>query len=119
MDPSTISTSTTSVMLVMMLIIILTTTQQNNRRMLINKYISKKKNGDRKIMKELAQRYINKKCLLYMFNGNQYVGFIKEVADGAMTIENKGNLETINLDFVMRIKEVPKNKDGKYKSTFG
>ncbi len=117
MEPSAISTTSSTIMIMLMIIIITTTTQQNNRRMLLTKFLSKKKIGDRVKMKELAQRYIDKKCMLYMFNGSQYVGFIKEVTDGAMVIENKGTTETINLDFVMRIKEVGKNKKGEYKNT--
>ena len=31
-------------------------------------------------------------------------------------VENKGQIEAINLDFVIRIREYPKNKKGKNKS---
>lgn len=67
-------------------------------------------------MKELATKFIDKECLIYSFNGNQYQGIIKEISDSAMLIENGGTIEVINLDFVLRIREFPKNKKGKKKS---
>lgn len=68
-------------------------------------------------MKELAERFIGKECLIYSFDSNhQYEGIIKEVTDGAILVENDGKLEAINLDFVIRIREYPKNKKGKKKS---
>ena len=46
----------------------------------------------------------------------QYEGIIKEVTDGAVLVEKNGKLEAINLDFVIRIREYPRNKNGKKKS---
>ena len=68
-------------------------------------------------MKELAKRFIEKDCLIYSFDGNkQYKGVIKEVTDGAILVEEGGKVEAINLDFVIRIREFPQNKNGKRKS---
>ena len=68
-------------------------------------------------MKELAKRFIDKECIIASFDGNhQYDGIIKEVTEGAILIEKDGKLEAINLDFVIRIREYPRNKKGKKKS---
>ncbi len=67
-------------------------------------------------MVELAKRFIEKECIIYSFDQHQFIGIIKEVIDGAILIENKGKTEAINLDFVIRIREYPKNKKGKKKS---
>ena len=68
-------------------------------------------------MIELAKKFIGKECLIYAFDsGRQFDGVIKEVSDGALLIEKNGELEAINLDFVIRIREYPKNKNGKKKS---
>ncbi len=61
-------------------------------------------------MFELAKRFIEKECVIYTFDGNQYNGVIKEVNEGAILIEKKGNTEAINLNFVVRIKEIQKCK---------
>lgn len=68
-------------------------------------------------MKKLAERFIGKDCVIYSFDGShQYEGVIKEVTDGAILVEKDGKNEAINLDFVMRIREYPRNKKGKKKS---
>ena len=65
----------------------------------------------------LAKKFIDKECLIYSFDGGrQFEGIIKEVDENAMLIEKNGELEAINLDFVIRIREYPKNKNGKKKS---
>ena len=68
-------------------------------------------------MKELANRFIDKECLIYSFDGShQYEGIIKEVTDSAILVEKNGTVEAINLDFVIRIREYPRDKNGKKKS---
>ena len=68
-------------------------------------------------MKELAKRFIDKECLITAFDSNhQFEGVIKEVSDSAILVEKKEAVEAINLDFVIRIREYPKNKRGKKKS---
>ena len=43
-------------------------------------------------------------------------GYIKEIEGNALMIEKNGVLEAVNLDFVVRIREYPKKKNGKKKS---
>ena len=65
-------------------------------------------------MVELAKRFVEKECIIYTFN-NQVEGVIKEISGNALMIEKKGMLEAINLDFVVRIREYPRNKKGNKK----
>ena len=68
-------------------------------------------------MKEIARRFSDKECLISSFDGNhQYEGTIKEVTDGAILVEKEGKIEALNLDFIIRIREYPRNKKGKKKS---
>ena len=68
-------------------------------------------------MVELAKRFIGKDCLIYAFDsGHQFSGVITEVTEHAVLIEKDGLQEAINLDFVIRIREYPRNKKGKKKS---
>ena len=68
-------------------------------------------------MLEFAKKFIDKECIIYAFDGShQFDGIIKEVSDGAILIEKNGSLEAINLEFVIRIREFPKGKNGKKKS---
>ena len=89
-----------------------------NRKMIVARKVIQKRNGKEKIeMVELAKKFIGKECLISAFDSNhQFDGVIKEVTDGAILIEKNGTLEAINLDFVIRIREYPRNKKGKKKS---
>ena len=89
-----------------------------NRKVAIARQIIKKRKMEGNTeMKELAKRFIDKECVISSFDGNhQYEGIIKEVTDGAIMVEKDGKTEAINLDFVIRIREYPRNKKGKKKS---
>lgn len=68
-------------------------------------------------MVELAKWFIGKECLVYTFDSiNVPQGIIKEVSDGAILIEKDNNVQIVNLDFVTRIQEYPRDKKGKKKA---
>ena len=82
-------------------------------RHILNRKMQNKENG---VMKELAKRFIGEECIIYTITSNDgsVQGFIKEIDDGGMVIEkNSGELEIINLDFVTRIRQYPRKKNGK------
>ena len=102
---------------IMVLFIILFVMYCNQKAVIARKVIKKRKTEDTIKMIELAKRFIGKECLIYAFDSNhQFEGTIKEVTDGAILIEKDEKLEAINLDFVIRIREYPKKKNGKKKS---
>lgn len=98
---------------IFLLLIIIFITQRNEKAVLKN-IISKRKTEDSEMF-ELAQKFINKECIIYTFN-SQITGTIKEVNEGGILIEKSGTLEAVNFDFIVRIREYPKNKNGKKKS---
>ena len=74
----------------------------------------KKQNKENSEMKELAKRFIGEECITS--NDGSVQGVIKGIDDGGMVIEKKtGELEIINLDFVTRIRQYPRKKNGKKK----
>ena len=78
----------------------------------------KKQNKENREMKELAKRLIGEECIIYTITSNDgsVQGVIKEIDDGGMVIEKKtGELEIVNLDFVTRIREYPRKKNGRKK----
>ena len=92
-------------------------TQRGNNRAIIARKTIKNKRTERTQMVELAKNFIGKECLITSFEGGrQYGGIVKEVSDGAVLLEKDGKLEAINLDFVIRIREFPRNKKGKKKA---
>ena len=99
----------------MLLVIVFITTRNENA--LIRRILNKKdKNSKEKLeMIELCKRFIGKDCIIYTYN-SQIEATLKEVSDGAVLIERNGEEEAVNLDYIMRLREHPKNKKGKKKS---
>lgn len=96
--------------------IILNQRKQRNeavRRNLISK--KRKLNGRKNRMYELAKAFIGKECLVYTVN-SQLTGTVKEVTEGALLLNNGKESEILNLDYIVRIREYPRKKDGKKKS---
>ena len=90
---------------------------RKRKSIIAKKVIQRRKTEEKIKMIELAKNFIGKDCLIYSFdNSHQFDGVIKEVSNGAVLIEKNGELSAINLDFVIRIREFPKDKKGKKKS---
>ena len=89
---------------------------KRRKSVVAKKIIEKRNKGDKTEMIELAKRFIEKECIIYTFENHQLTGVIKEVTDGAVLVEKNCQLEAINLDFILRIREYPVDKKGKKKS---
>ena len=75
----------------------------------------KKQNPKEKLeMVELCKKFIDKDCIIYTYN-SQIIATIKEVTEGALLIEEKGEEQAVNLDYVIRVREYPKKKNRKKK----
>ena len=107
----------TYIPIIFLWVIIFILFRNQRKAVILRKIIEKKKSGGNTEMKDLAQRFIDKECLIYSFDGShQYEGLIKEVTDRAILVEKGGKIEMLNLYFLIRIREYPKNKNGKKKS---
>lgn len=71
-------------------------------------------------MKELAKNFMGKDCIIYsVTSGSSAVkGKITEVTDEGILVDCDGNLQALNLEYVVRIREWPKDKNGKKKTIF-
>ena len=102
---------------IIVMFIILLAARRRRRNVIARQVLKKRKTEDQKKMIELAKRFIGKDCIVYAFDSDHHFdGVIKEVVDGAILIEKDGKTEVINLDFVIRIREYPRDKKGKKKS---
>lgn len=81
---------------------------------------SRKQKGAYKEMEELAKRFIGKECLVYTISGESVSvkGTVLEVTDGWLVVEEGGDQQIVNLEYVTRIREWPRNAKGKKKSVF-
>ena len=101
---------------IIIMLIIVFTLLRKNKLVILKNLIKRRKAEDKAKMVDFAKKFIDKECLVYSFDGHQFEGIIKEVSEGAILIEKNGSLEAINLDFITRIREYPRNKKGKKKS---
>lgn len=71
-------------------------------------------------MKELAQKFIGKECLIYTVASDLSAekGVIKEITENGILLDYNGNLQVINLEYVISIREWPRNAKGKKKAVF-
>ena len=66
-------------------------------------------------MRELAEKFVGKECLIYTYN-SQVVGTVTQVTDGAIMLDNGKGCEAVNMDYIVRLREYPRGKNGKKKS---
>ena len=67
-------------------------------------------------MQELAKRFIGKDVLINTVASGTIDGILKEVVDNAVVIDRNGAESVVNLDYVIRLREYPTNKNGKRKT---
>lgn len=82
-------------------------------------HIKRKGKKERETMEALAKQFIGKECIVYTITSNDAAiqGTIKAVSESGMLLEDaQGNLQAINLEYVTRIREYPRNRKGKKKS---
>ncbi len=100
--------------IVIFLLFIFLFIHQRNNRMMLQKILKKRKTEDSQMF-ELAQKFIGTECIIYTFNA-QLTGVVKAVNEGGLLLEKNGATEAVNLDFIVRIREYPRKKNGKKKS---
>lgn len=104
----------TYIILLIFLFIILY--EQNKGRSAARHIQKKRSPKERSEMRELAKQFIGKECLVYTITSANVQGVLKGVTEGGLLVENKGAVEAVNLEYVVRLREYPKNKNGKKKS---
>ncbi len=90
---------------------------ENKRKATAGRIITSQKKEIRIKMKDMANKFIGKECIVYTLN-SQLNGTVKEVGEGALILETKDSIEAVNFDYILRLREFPRNKNGKKKSVF-
>lgn len=106
------------ILFVIVFLVILPRIARRRRLVAVKQILKRKKQTkEHRIMNELAKRFIGQECIIYTINDGSVQGVIKEVSDSGMIIEKEtGELEIVNLEFVTRIREYPRKKNGKKQS---
>ena len=107
----------TYLLLIIMAVILLTAFISSKK--ILTAYIVKRnikrKRRLKQNMNELLKNFIEKDCIIYCVNNTSVDGIIKDVKENAVLIETREGLQLINVDFITRVREYPKNKNGKRK----
>lgn len=97
------------------LFIIFLTMLRNNNITIIRKHLRKKRG--KQYMTELIEKYIGKECVIYTcISNSQITGIIRCCKDGWIEVERNGECDIVNCEYITRIREYPRNKNGKKKS---
>ena len=106
------------ILLALLFLVIIPGIKRRRRMAAVRHILNRKKQNREKIaMKELAQKFIGKECLVYTVASDSSAvnGTVKEITDSGLLIENDGYLQVVNLEYVTRIREWPRKKNGKKK----
>ena len=81
-------------------------------------HIRKKRRKEVSVMNKIVMDYVGKECLIYTINNAYVEGVIESAEDGWIVVRSfKGNTtEAVNVEYITRIKEYPRDKNGKRKS---
>ncbi|MBQ4626994.1 MAG: hypothetical protein IJB45_07085 [Clostridia bacterium] len=84
----------------------------------IRRIIKKRKKRGITDMNDIFMRYVGKDCLVYVSNTSSSVleCNVTSVNENWLSVKTKDGDEIINIDYIIRIKEHPVNKNGKKKS---
>lgn len=102
------------ILLIVLYITYTSTTMEMQK--LVLKRISKRKEGIEK-MNELIKNFIGKECIVYTLQ-SQVTGIIEKVEDNWISIKKDDNIEIVNIEYINRIREYPRKKNGKKKTIF-
>lgn len=104
---------------VLFVLVILPQIRSRKRNAAVVRHIRKKGKKEREAMENLAKQFVGKECIIYTITSNDGTvqGTIKDVSGGGLLLEDaQGQLQAVNLEYVTRIREYPRNKKGKKKS---
>lgn len=110
------------VFFVLLFLVILPWITRQKKIAAIRHRLNRKKRGEESdAMQELAKQFIGKECIIYTVMGadSAIKGTIAEVSDGGIIVERADGREAVNLEYITRIREWPRNAKGKKKQIFG
>lgn len=75
-------------------------------------------------IEDALQKFLNEKCMVYVtyasMNGSVIDGTITEIGEGWLKLIDNDNAESIiNIANIIRVREYPRNKNGKKKMVVG
>ena len=106
--------TSTAIVLFLMFVTLFLWLRRRHRNVIAVRMMRRKRQSKREEridMEEMARRFIGKNCTLQTFDSNAITGELLEVTAGAVLVRGKDGQEAaVNLDFILKILEVPEKK---------
>ena len=105
---------------IFVIIIVLLSRRRRQKRVNMALMLRRHRKG-KKIMEEMIRVYIGKEVLVYTINQEVRIdGILEDVRDGWLVVKGfeNGEMQTVNLEYVTRVREYPHDKNGKRKLLF-
>ena len=103
--------TSTMIVLFLLLVLLILWLRRRRRNVIAARRKRRLKREERIDMEEMAKRFIGKNCTLQTFDNNAITGELLEVTSGAVLGREKDGQEAaVNLDFILKILEVPEKK---------
>ena len=103
---------------IFLLIILMISRRKKRRRAAASVILRRRKKG-KKIMDEMIKQFIGKDVLIYTINDSSALieGGVEAVNDGWVTLKGfeSGETQLVNVEYITRVREYPKDKNGKRK----
>lgn len=82
-----------------------------HRRVMNQKRARRRRKERNAVMNEIIQRCLGKQCIIYMGGiGGDLTGVVEAVEGNWLSLRTSKTVETVNLDYISRIREVPEKK---------
>ena len=106
--------TSTAIVLFLLFVTLFLCLRRRHRNVIAVRMMRRKRQSKREEridMEEMARRFIGKNCTLQTFDSNTITGELLEVTAGAVLVRGKDGQEAaVNLDFILKILEVPEKK---------
>ncbi|MBQ5316521.1 MAG: hypothetical protein J6I96_03100 [Oscillospiraceae bacterium] len=106
----------------LLLFILILASRKKKRRMTAAAFIKNRRKKGKKIMGEILNAFIGKEVVIYTINDQSSMvsGVVESVTDNWVTVRafDSEERQVVNLEYVMRVREYPRDKNGKRKVIF-
>ena len=103
-----------SSILLLFVILFLIILPQKKRNEYIRRIKAKRKRKERETMAALIESYLGKECIIYTMY-NEISGTPLKIDGGWLSVKVGEETQAINMDFIVRVREHPRKKNGKKK----
>ncbi|MBR4225104.1 MAG: hypothetical protein IKR73_09870 [Oscillospiraceae bacterium] len=92
------------------------------KRMMVAAVLTHRRKKGRRIMEDMIREFVGKEVIIDTVSGSGGIsGTLESVDNGWAVVKglDYSEMQTINLEYVVRVREYPRNKNGKRKWLFG